>query len=91
MIKESIGNGSNIVIDATNPSPERRDEIREIITSVRPTVKVTTIWMNTPRVVSWNRNVRREKDKRVPEIAYNVYASKLGWTDSSSTLFKVYI
>jgi hypothetical protein len=46
--------------------------------------------MNTPRVVSWHRNIRRENSARVPEIAYHVYAKHFVEPTDDENVFTVY-
>jgi bifunctional polynucleotide phosphatase/kinase len=95
MVTDSIMQGRCIVVDATNPSKERRDEIRAIIhkaqASIKHRIRITTVWMNTPRVVSWHRNIRRENSAaRVPEIAYHVYAKHFVEPTDDENVFTVY-
>ena len=72
--KPLLQNGLSVVIDATNPSKEKRNEYIDLAKDFK--VAIRCIHINTSMEESLFRNNQRSKDKIVPKIVYNVYRKK---------------
>lgn len=65
----ALEKGKSVVIDATNPSKQRREDYINL--AKKHNVHVKVVYVNTPMEESMARNNKREKP--VPRIAYSVY------------------
>jgi bifunctional polynucleotide phosphatase/kinase len=66
-----VKNGNSIIFDATNPTKERRAEF--IAFAHKHKLPVRCVWVATSMDESYQRNMARPEDTRVPRIVYNVY------------------
>lgn len=76
-LKKALGEGKSVVVDATNPTRERRKEYVNIAREIRgEDIKVRCIHVATSMEESVARNNLRSKEKGVPMIAYYTYRKR---------------
>ena len=61
----------SIIFDATNPSKEKRATYIEF--AKKHNMPVRCVWVSTPIDTSYQQNLARPEDQRVPRIVYNIY------------------
>jgi len=69
-----IKNGKSVVIDATNPSKDKRKEYIDLAKELN--ISIRCIYISTSMEESLFRNNQRPKEQIVPKIVYNVYKKK---------------
>ncbi len=72
--KIALDNGKSIIIDATNPTKEKRAQF--ITLAKKYGISVRCIHVSTSMEESFARNNQRPSDKIIPKIVYYVYRKK---------------
>ena len=67
----STSKPKSIIFDATNPSKEKRAVYIEF--AKQHNMPVRCVWVATPIDTSYQQNLARPEDQRVPRIVYNIY------------------
>lgn len=84
---KALGEGKSVVVDATNPTRERRKEYVDAARRVAPSIRIRCIHVATSMEESVARNNLRPKDKGVPMIAYYTYRKRFEEPNAESEGF----
>ncbi len=89
-LKNALTIGKSVVVDATNPTRERRKEYIDLAKAVNPElIKIRVIHVATSMDESVERNNMRPKEKGVPMIAYYTYRKKFEEPNASIEGFDI--
>lgn len=88
-LKSALTNGKSAVIDATNPTRERRKEYVDIARAVSANINIRCIHVATTMEEAVARNNLRSKEKGVPMIAYYTYRKRFEEPDKDAEGFDV--
>lgn len=75
-LKKALVAGKSVVVDATNPTRDRRKEYIDIAKAISPNIQIRAIHVATTMEESVARNNLRPKEKGVPMIAYYTYRKR---------------
>ncbi len=89
VITKALKDGKSVVVDATNPTRERRKEFADIARSVDKNIKIHCIHVATSMEESVERNNTRPKEKGVPKIAYYTYRKRFEQPDKEAEGFDI--